>query len=316
MEKRKENDSLAKRYIGRPEVFADLFNYYLFDGKDIIDSNNLEDIPIDQLLVEPKMVKTERDIFKKLLAKKSDNITYLLLGIENQTTNMNAMVLRNLLYDVSSYVIQAEKIVNKHKSDKIESEKRIYPYKGFKKTDRLAPVITLVIYFNSDRWEGFKSLKEMIDIKDKIIDDYIFDYKLNIIEPCMMTNDDFKKLKTHVGLILEAIQKSNDEKSFKELLTNDNRFERIPIEAAKIINEFASIDLGIEQEEGEYNMCKAVEEWKKELRTEGKAEGIAEGEAKATENNIKTMNKNGFDIDTIARALGLDIKFVKKVLQG
>ena len=66
------------------------------------------------------------------------------------------------------------------------------------------------------------------------------------------------------------------------------------------------------KEEAKKEMCKAIEDMKKTARKEGRAEG----EAKATENNIKTMNKNGFDIDTIARALGLDIKFVKKVLQG
>ena len=63
-------------------------------------------------------------------------------------------------------------------------------------------------------------------------------------------------------------------------------------------------------------MCKAVEEWKKELRTEGKAEGIAEGKAENLQENIKTMSKNGADESLIAKLLGLDTAYVKKVLQG
>ena len=69
-------------------------------------------------------------------------------------------------------------------------------------------------------------------------------------------------------------------------------------------------------------MCKAIDDMRKESMAEGearglaagKAEGMAAGEAKALNQNIKTMYKNGFDIETIARALSLDLGFVKKVL--
>ena len=64
-------------------------------------------------------------------------------------------------------------------------------------------------------------------------------------------------------------------------------------------------------------MCKALEElqdWKQEGILLGKAEGIVLGEAKANENNIKTMYKNGFDEALISKALDLDIEYVKSVL--
>ena len=71
-------------------------------------------------------------------------------------------------------------------------------------------------------------------------------------------------------------------------------------------------------------MCKAIDDMRKESKAEGiaegKAEGIAEGEAigKAIglKENIKTMHKNGFDVETIARALSLDLCFVKEVLSA
>ena len=59
-------------------------------------------------------------------------------------------------------------------------------------------------------------------------------------------------------------------------------------------------------------MCKAIED----LKAEGRLEGKVEGKTEAIQENIKTMNKNGFDIDTIAKALSLDIKYIKTVLQG
>lgn len=42
---------------------------------------------------------------------------------------------------------------------------------GFWKTDRLIPVITLVIYLGSDSWDAPLSLKEMYSITDSVIKD-------------------------------------------------------------------------------------------------------------------------------------------------
>ena len=42
--------------------------------------------------------------------------------------------------------------------------------------------------------------------------------------------------------------------------------------------------------------------------------GIEKGEAKGRAESIRTMYKNGFDIETISKALSLDINYVKEVL--
>ncbi|MBR6072485.1 MAG: hypothetical protein IKP77_06635, partial [Acholeplasmatales bacterium] len=51
-----------------------------------------------------------------------------------------------------------------------------------------------------------------------------------------------------------------------------------------------------------------------EGRTQGLTEGRVEGAKQNLESNIKIMYSNGFDIDTIAKALSLDINYVKEVL--
>ncbi len=56
--------------------------------------------------------------------------------------------------------------------------------------------------------------------------------------------------------------------------------------------------------------CRAWSEFEKRSIEKGKAEGALEKE----KNNIKTMHKNGFDLETIAKALSLDINYVKEVL--
>ena len=53
-------------------------------------------------------------------------------------------------------------------------------------------------------------------------------------------------------------------------------------------------------------MCKAI----RDLKEEGKEEGRNE----LKEEIVKTMSTNGFDIESIAKALNFDINYVKLVL--
>ena len=53
-------------------------------------------------------------------------------------------------------------------------------------------------------------------------------------------------------------------------------------------------------------MCKGTNELKKSERNKGALNKERE--------NIQTMYKNGFDPETIAKALSLDINYVKEVL--
>ena len=75
-------------------------------------------------------------------------------------------------------------------------------------------------------------------------------------------------------------------------------------------------------EEGKKEVCKALEDMRKHAREagyeEGKVlgveEGYEEGKKEALTNNIKTMHSNGADSNLIAKLLGLDIEYVKKIL--
>jgi len=55
---------------------------------------------------------------------------------------------------------------------------------------------------------------------------------------------------------------------------------------------------------------------KEDIRKEGIKEGIKEGKEEERNNNIKTMYKNGFDANTISKALNIDINYVKSVLEN
>ena len=59
-------------------------------------------------------------------------------------------------------------------------------------------------------------------------------------------------------------------------------------------------------------MCKGLDEF----RQEALDEGLAKGKVEKEKSNIKTMHKNGADINTITKLLSLDINYVKEVLNS
>ena len=86
----------------------------------------------------------------------------MVIGIENQTEVNYAMVIRNMVYDALNYASQVEDYTKEHR-DKKDLEGAEF-LSGLAKTDKLMPVVTITIYWNSGKWDGARSLHEMLAI--------------------------------------------------------------------------------------------------------------------------------------------------------
>ena len=53
---------------------------------------------------------------------------------------------------------------------------------GFRKGDKLMPVITAVIYFGAEEWDATMSIHEMLDVDEELLP-FIPDYRINLIAP-------------------------------------------------------------------------------------------------------------------------------------
>lgn len=90
---------------------------------------------------------------------------------------------------------------------------------GFKKTDKVKPVFTLVIYWGTKEWDAPRSLFEMLDIKEENVDiirEYVNDYKLHIIVPSEIEN--FEQFSTELGDCFRYIQSSTEAGKLKKLI--------------------------------------------------------------------------------------------------
>ena len=118
-----KTDTLSKKYMSNSAVFADTFNFYIYDGEQVIKPENLR--PLDTSAIASPFsgengqpVQKLRDVLKYVTAMEDDEAAYLILGIENQTEVHYAMPARNMLYDALEYTRQIEKIAAEHRKRK------------------------------------------------------------------------------------------------------------------------------------------------------------------------------------------------------
>ena len=177
-------DIVVKNYWRNNEQFADFFNAVLFDGKEIIKADELEDIDTEESsILEHKdyaeSIGAARDNVK--IRKKSTiyNVEMVILGIEGQERIHYAMPMRVMGYDYGTYKKQYDDNAAKYKSANGMSSDE-YMSK-MKKMDKFIPVITIVVYYGENPWDGALSLHEMLNIP-KEVEPFVNDYKMHLIE--------------------------------------------------------------------------------------------------------------------------------------
>ena len=273
-----KKDVLTKMYLAQNEIFADAFNYYLFDGKPLIKPSDLAEKDITELSAIYKTGKLFanqkfRDVLKLCNIKRYGQTTLVLLGIEGQADVHYAMPVRDYLYDALNYTAQVDDIKRNHEKAKdLNGAEKI---SGFSKEDHLLPVITLCISFDNNAWDGPRSLYDMFgDIPEELLK-YVNNYKLNLITPNEIS--DFGRFNSELGTVLKFIQISDNKTATRDIL-NSGGYENISTNTVNMINEYAGAKISTENAEGgRVNMGNAWKELMDDIRIEGRIEGRNEG---------------------------------------
>ena len=249
-------DAVTKEFLQSKEIFADLFNFLLYDGNPVISPDRLHEINPELIYTtgdDPdnnSSVTKIRDLLMYLTAMEDDNFAYLLLGIENQSTVDHDMPIRNFVYDALQYDRQKKEATRLHKKNEY------------------IPVITLVIYWSPGKWTGPKSLHEMFSIKDKEVLSFVTDYKMNLLVPGEVDDNDLDKLKTSLRNVFKYIKCSQDKILLQKLIHEDEQYQHLDRKATQVINVITDSKLPISEEEEEINMCKAIDDIREEARQE------------------------------------------------
>ena len=215
-----EKDISEKILLSFNDVFADIVNGLLFDGKQVISAGDLEEqSPRAAYKADGKIREIERDVAKRWI---KNNIQIACLGLENQTEPDPDMVLRIFGYDGAEYRSQ----LLKENAD-----------------NPRYPVVTLVLYFGyTKRWNKPVCLYDAVPVPE-IIKPYLSDFKINIFEIAFLSREmldhfhsDFKivadyfiQMREH-GNYVPSPEKLEHVQAVLQLLsimTDDTRFEDV-----------------------------------------------------------------------------------------
>lgn len=302
-------DTEGKKYLSINKFFADLFNFYLYGGKQVIRPEGLKELDTTQIAIPygngaRVPVQKYRDVLKLWAAMMDENAIYVMLGAEVQQKTHYAMPVKKGLYDMIGYARQVEEAGSSYRDKrkkkdeqgdlfvedgalkiKLSSEEFL---SGFRKEDRLIPIITATVYLSSEKWDGPMDLQDMLDVKDKSLLKFIPNYPINLIAPANISDEDFEKFSTDLGLAMKVLKHQNEDADQVIEETNHRKIDR---KTAVFLNRVAKLELEFEEKEELIDMCKAMENRDKKMKITGAIEYMKD-EGK-TENDIisKIMEK-------------------------
>ena len=231
----------GKQYLSKVTYFADLFNFFLHDGENIIKLEELRELDTTEIAIpygnDARVpIQKYRDVLKCWAAMQDDSEVYVMLGAEIQSKAHYAMPVKNGLYDLIGYANQVEESRKSYrKKDKAESGNIAVDdgtikikmtseefLSGFRKSDKLIPIITLTVFLFDKEWDGPLNLQDMLDVKDERLREFLPNCPINLIAPSMIKDEDFSKFTTDLGLALNVIKHQSDRSVGKVLQSADN----------------------------------------------------------------------------------------------
>ena len=313
-------DTITKDYVKDVGVFADIFNYYIYGGRQVILPEQLMERDSTKIALpygaDGAVVPVQkfRDVQKLYAAMTDGKIEYVLYGAENQTEIHYAMAVKNNLYDALEYAGQVEEAAKSHRKEmkrkkeqgEISSEEaRKTPdsgefLSGFWVEDRLIPSITVTIFFGSEEWCGPLSLFDMMDVSDPEVLACMDNYHVRLIAPAQMADEEIMKFQSSMREVMLFIKHSKDKENLSRVLTaNERRFRELERRAADVIEAITNSGIKYDESEEVIDVCQAIQEMRKESEQK-KAQEVA--------GNLYRM---GLDIEKIAQAVGYAVETVK-----
>ena len=196
---------------------------------------------------------------------------------------------------------------------------RLYGYDGaaYKSQfdeKRNYPIITLVLYFGSKRWNKAKSLMECLDIPEEL-KPFTNDYKMNLVEVAWQTDEQVAMYKSDFKIIADYFVQKRKKRGrytpsadtmrhvdsllkMMSALTGDDRFEQI-------INERKKGERKVR------NMCEVLDRAERKGERRGEKKGIKEGVLTTLSNLV---NKKIITVEVAAQEAHMSVSQFKKIV--
>ena len=297
-----------KNFWRNNERFADLFNAVLFDGKEVIQPEELmeADTDLSSVIKMNRHADTVQRVFD-VVKKTSNGVSFVVWGLENQEKIHYAMPLRHMLGDALSYLKEYQDLAAKNKQENnFETEDEFLS--KMKKTDRLHPVVSICIYYGEKEWDGPFRLTDMLDIPEDL-KDIVSDYDMHLVQ--LLKSEGFRFHNEDINTVFEicrAIYKKEHDKIRQiyetRAIDTELAFTIGAItKTQRLINEALQTEMG-----GTVDMCKAMEEWEQECVEKGKKQMLKD--------IIQKKLSMGKNISVIASDLEMEVSEIEQFIDN
>ena len=260
IKERNPSDSTCKKLLRDKGCFADLCNYAFFQGRQVIQPEELVSRENDLSTLIGKIDKpTEIKRYRDVVRKASIHGEYVIIGVEHQSTFDEKMIFRILNYDATIYINQ------------VESKQEVYPVGSF------------VFYTGDKEWKSPETLKNI----PSEMEPYINDWRLPVVE--LKTMDARKLTNQRLKEVVE-ISQSMFAGNYDDLRNN----RKIETENFMMAATFTHTNIRREElpEGDEINMCEAMDRLFQKLRNEGEVLGLEKGETIGYEKGKREEKQN------------------------
>ena len=307
-----EKDIVEKRLEDYNDVFADIFNNLVFQGERVLEEECLVPLPTEAFTrqIGGDLRQGNRDVRK---ADGHYGNYRLICSTENQTAYDNTMPQRVMGYEYAGYEEQIGALIEENrKNNNPAYSKRIHD------EQKLAPIVTAVLYWGSSKWQGPLCLHDMLNIpsdKKDIIKPYVANYPMNLIDLSNVPKEVRERMTSDFRLLLDYMACKNNPEEMKAFMSDKERVIRHPEEFLDAMSEVAS--------DGRYKIIREqmreradngekeenVTMWKIEDEIENR--GIQNGELLKIITQTKKKYQKGKDVLGVAEDLEENISIIQ-----
>lgn len=162
--------------------------------------------------------------------------------------------------------------------------------------DRLNPIVTLVIFLSDARWDGPRSLREMMKPFPKALEPYVNDYRMNLLCSADLDIKEIHRFKSDLAAVLMAAKYARDNEQLANAIKTDSVFRDLTNATTEpLIRKISNYDYigNTEDTTMGLNLAEKTERMSQFFYHRGEANGIEKGRLEGRLEGRQEGERNG-----------------------
>ncbi len=272
-------DKTEKLFVACADVFAELINGLLYEGRAVLKKETLLPGPTESIYMgkAAELGNQFQDYSMYVLDEEKVSALYTL---ENQSRVDTRMPLRQAAYEGAAYRRQYKR----------------------RRGQGIYPVVSVVLNWGEKPWKAAKTIGELMDYPiPEGAEDYIDRNRLHVFDMRFLEKDVRERFEGDVRIVLDYLLD-------RESLMQRRQKPANPEEVMRMLHALSGDEQYLEyiafvEEDGGKSMCDLLEEMKNKGREEGQKEGRKEGRREGIQAVISICKELGVTFDVTLNKL-------------